>query len=94
MPTDLDFANDLNLDSTDTQQIVNRLRACVHFLTKIDARTKRIEEVLGPSPPPIHPDIKAQVASIVALADSVLSTSRRLNLLPVQDGGIGGDGGE
>lgn len=93
MPTDLDFANDLNLDSTDTQQIVNRLKACVHFLTKIDARTKKINDVLGPSPPPIHPDIKAQVVSIVSLTDSVLSVARRLNALPVAGGGLG-DGGE
>lgn len=93
MPTDSDFANDLNLDSSDTAQITNKLAASVHFLSKIDARVTRIDQVLLPSPPPITPGMKTSIRSIVALAQKILTTSQHLDSLPVQGGGLG-DGGE
>lgn len=92
MPTDNEFANDLNLDATDTAQITNKLRASVHFLSKIDARITRIDQVLVPTPPPITPEMKESIRSIVALSQRILTTSQHLDSLPVQGGGLG-DGG-
>lgn len=93
MPTDLDFANDLNLDATDTVQIVNRLKACVHFMSKIEARVSRIDQILVRGGPPIHPDIKTQLLTFSPLVESVRAATIRLNELPVATGGLG-DGGE
>jgi hypothetical protein len=93
MPTETEFANDLNLDATDTAQITNKLAASVHFLTKIDARLTRIDQVLVPSPPPITPQMKDSIVSIVALTKRILATSQHLDSLPVQDGGLGDTGG-
>jgi hypothetical protein len=91
MPTDSEFANDLNLDATDTAQITNKLRASVHFLSKIDARVTRIDQVLVPSPPPITPEMKESIVSIVAMSRRILATAEHLDTLPLVPGL--GDGG-
>jgi hypothetical protein len=91
MPTDTEFANDLSLDATDTAQITNKLKASVHFLAKIDARVTRIDQVLIPSPPPITPEMKESIRSIVTLSQRILGTAQHLDSLPVQPGL--GDGG-
>jgi hypothetical protein len=75
--SDLDL-DDNNFDASDVMRLVTKLTSVNKFLARMEMRMTKVDQVLSPSPPPIHPDVLAQLVTVRDKAAAVSSIAVRL----------------
>jgi hypothetical protein len=70
--------DDNNFDASDVMRLVTKLTSVNKFLARMETRMTRIDTVLTPQPPPIHPDVLAQLVTARDKAAAVSSIAVRI----------------